>query len=651
MRFSLSKLFGWSKPPIPVGVPTESTGEAMRRYRALDQLRYVMPTTELDSLKFARLCAESVTDPNLQPLMAIFDELLDNDAHLTNLMRKFRLSVTNKDFAVLTASGDVDEAATELLRGQWFRTYLTLVIDSLSYGFSLVGFDFSDGISCFNFPRGFVVPQLRALRVDAYSGELAPIGDMEGKDFILVQDASPTSRLGLLNTAAPLAIYKKHSLSSWDRFEMLFGAPMRIAKTDSRNPSELNLIESWLEDMGQAAYGIFPSDTELELLATSSTDAYNVFMQKANFVNSELSKLYLSQTMTTDDGSSRSQAEVHADGEAQVLKDNAAFAVDFVENQLFELLRNNGYRIPDGATFTFLDEAMSAAERIELIDSKLLAGGVKLSKQYLEETYGVEVADDLPSVTMAMQPDKKKVVALFSKVHRYMYGDADLPITSETMEDAPDNADIIARIIAAIGQGEEPNDQDIIDLANSYFDSFMESLDLAGTTDEVTELLTDNLREFADAKATTEVTALMELAGLDDFVDQANALHSMFNVTWQASEFDTTFNAGVNADKWNDAIRTQDSLPKGKYTTQNDALVRKDHAELDDMVFPLDSPIWNTYWPPNGYNCRCTVRKVRSSVPNTFGMALPVLPELFRNNPAKNGTVFKYDHPYFENRP
>lgn len=41
------------------------------------------------------------------------------------------------------------------------------------------------------------------------------------------------------------------------------------------------------------------------------------------------------------------------------------------------------------------------------------------------------------------------------------------------------------------------------------------------------------------------------------------------------------------------------------YSTVGDDRVRPEHAVLDGLVRPKDDPIWQTIWPPNGWNCRC----------------------------------------------
>lgn len=42
-----------------------------------------------------------------------------------------------------------------------------------------------------------------------------------------------------------------------------------------------------------------------------------------------------------------------------------------------------------------------------------------------------------------------------------------------------------------------------------------------------------------------------------------------------------------------------------RYVTVGDDRVREEHAALDGTTLPKDDPFWDTYWPPNGWNCRC----------------------------------------------
>lgn len=60
------------------------------------------------------------------------------------------------------------------------------------------------------------------------------------------------------------------------------------------------------------------------------------------------------------------------------------------------------------------------------------------------------------------------------------------------------------------------------------------------------------------------------------------------------------------------------ALPAFQYSAVKDSTVRRgrsedsgeNHLALDKMIAPTDWEGWNVYAPPNGYNCRCTLRLV-----------------------------------------
>ena len=81
--------------------------------------------------------------------------------------------------------------------------------------------------------------------------------------------------------------------------------------------------------------------------------------------------------------------------------------------------------------------------------------------------------------------------------------------------------------------------------------------------------------------------------------------------------------------------------PFWQYDAVNDTHTRPSHLAMDGKVFPADSPVWNTWFPPNGFRCRCTVRTLSKRQVEARGLTVEdefpaIAPDPhFGTNPAK----------------
>lgn len=55
-------------------------------------------------------------------------------------------------------------------------------------------------------------------------------------------------------------------------------------------------------------------------------------------------------------------------------------------------------------------------------------------------------------------------------------------------------------------------------------------------------------------------------------------------------------------------VENTDNRPYWQYVAVLDQRTRAEHAQLHDLVFPYDDPFWSSFYPPNGWRCRCRVR-------------------------------------------
>ena len=73
------------------------------------------------------------------------------------------------------------------------------------------------------------------------------------------------------------------------------------------------------------------------------------------------------------------------------------------------------------------------------------------------------------------------------------------------------------------------------------------------------------------------------------------------------SIFRTNIQSAYNAGKYQSLMRNLDIFPYWMYSAIDDDRVRQTHHAMDNRVWPADHPIWASWFPPNGFMCRCTV--------------------------------------------
>jgi len=347
---------------------------------------------EISDWQHARFAIYRSDQPRTYPMQELYEDVM-MDGHLTGITGNRTLRTTNKDFCI-AVDGVKDEELTKYIESkQWFENVIEEAHKSTYYGYSLVWIkDYEEGEikEVELIPRGLVIPTEKIL--------LYQLDGIKGLDYSEIKDillyAQFYDHIGLLEKAAVYTILKRHSWGSWDEFEELFGVPIRIAKVASQSETVKNEVAGWLEEMGSAAYGVFPIGTEVEIKENSKTDSFNVFHQKIQALDRELSKLVLHQTMTTDNGSSKAQGSVHEHTLQELIYADEKKMMAFLNDTLMPAMRAIGYKLPDNAKF-MVEKTVDVENQIK-IDGIFMKNGYLLKQDYLERTYGVEI-ESMPS--------------------------------------------------------------------------------------------------------------------------------------------------------------------------------------------------------------------------------------------------------------
>lgn len=72
--------------------------------------------------------------------------------------------------------------------------------------------------------------------------------------------------------------------------------------------------------------------------------------------------------------------------------------------------------------------------------------------------------------------------------------------------------------------------------------------------------------------------------------------------------FRTNVQTAYNVGHYTSMMEVASERPYWMYVTAGDGSVRDTHAAMHGMVWMADDPIWDIWYPPNGYGCRCHVR-------------------------------------------
>ncbi|MFL7904689.1 PBECR2 nuclease fold domain-containing protein [Azospirillum argentinense] len=90
--------------------------------------------------------------------------------------------------------------------------------------------------------------------------------------------------------------------------------------------------------------------------------------------------------------------------------------------------------------------------------------------------------------------------------------------------------------------------------------------------------------------------------------------------------YNTNLRTSRAAGKWAQIERMKADRPYVRYVAILDTRTRPLHHDWHGTILPVDHPWWKTHWPPNGWNCRCTVQSVSEADLQRYGWTVTLEP-------------------------
>lgn len=366
----------------------------------LQRVTDALTRKDLGDWRAAWQMAINVDNPQRIRLYDLYRDV-DVDLHLSGCVGQRTGFVLARSFKLEKADGTADEEAVKLLDAPWFKQFITQALSSIYWGYTLIELGDvvinEDGKRMYTetriIPRKHVLPEfgvvVKQVGEDAKAGIDYRADNL--KDWYI--EVGTADNLGLYLKAATQTIPKKNAMGFWDTFSEIFGMPMRIAKTNTRDDKEREKLEKMMDGMGAALWGVFQEGTDIEVVENSRGDAYNVYDRRIDRANTELSKLVLQQTMTIEDGSSLSQSQTHLEVFKNLIEQDCDMLRDIINTRLLPRMVLHGFPV-QGLSFEW-DYSVDYTPEQQLAYEQMVLANYEVDGAYFAEKYGMPVGERL----------------------------------------------------------------------------------------------------------------------------------------------------------------------------------------------------------------------------------------------------------------
>lgn len=601
----------------------------------LEKITLLRTAPDIQKWRSALRIAESNTRPDRRLLYEVYNELM-LDSHLISVTQRIEMRCTNNPIRFVDKNGKVIEGpVNDLCKMPHFFDLVKYILQSVWWGHSLVQLNFLESkYDIFQRPGVELIwrPNVRP----EYGDVLLKSGDEANavkyrmppyNNFLL--EIGKSDNLGLLNVVASNVLYKRYGVKDWAEFLEVYGMPIKEIAYDPNIPGQRAEAQKMLNEQGANAGVIIPIGSTFQLHDSAKAGNSEAFNTNATYHNKEISKTFLLQTMTTEEGSSRSQSEIHQEAENEAIKSYRLLVEMTLDYYLKPILQRHGWQIPEDANFRYDErENLSKVGMADLLVKLQSIADIPMS--YIYETFEIPAptsADDVKDnpAARSVQPDltppaEKKNSALSlpqypqQRVIQLAFEDGivtatEMELLRQVWEQKLTTGKINYTHFNALSN----------QLTNAVDEGYPVSTDFNSEDHLFKSLLEHNVQRFSAAKSLAMTQQLNDLKNqakdFNEFRSLAEPLLGDYNVNWMRAEYNHAVAMAQSGAKWLQQQADKDIFPYWQYETVGDDRVRLQHQSLDGKVFRIDDPDGARLYPPNDWGCRCTARALSELPP------------------------------------
>ena len=283
--------------------------------------------TGLTPAKLVALLRDAA-EGNADAYLTLAEEMEERDLHYASVLGTRKRAVVRLPLTVEAASDSTEDvkladAVRDLFKRSGTKALLEELMDALGKGYSVCEIIWGKGTQwtpeqyIWRDPHFFQVDRdtLSQIRMkdeaDMMNGvELAPY------KFIVHRPRLKSGlplRGGIARIVAWSYLFKNYTVKDWMAFAEIFGMPLRLGKyRPGESEDNIAILQSAVANLGSDAAAVIPESMLIEFVESAKGQGgHELYLKLAEWLDKQVSKGVLGQTMTADDGSSQSQATVH----------------------------------------------------------------------------------------------------------------------------------------------------------------------------------------------------------------------------------------------------------------------------------------------------------------------------------------------------
>ncbi|CDZ61415.1 Mu-like prophage FluMu protein Gp29 [Neorhizobium galegae bv. orientalis] len=265
--------------------------------------------------------------------LTLAEEMEERYLHYASQLQTRRLAIEGIEVTVEAgkAKTNIVDAVTELVNDTEFGEALGNLTDGISKGYAAVEMMWEYERKTLR-PVNYIARDPRFFQVDRLTlseMRLAVDGSIEGVELPQAKFLRhmPRTKMGLplrRGMARPAAwgyLIQQFTLQDWAAFSEVYGMPLRVGKYNAAaSPADKRTLLKAVASIANDAAAIIPAGMDIEFHEVNGANGAAVFGGLLEYVDKQISKLVVGQTMTSDDGSSLGQAKIHNEVRLDILR-------------------------------------------------------------------------------------------------------------------------------------------------------------------------------------------------------------------------------------------------------------------------------------------------------------------------------------------